>query len=75
MEYSERLKRLNLATLEQRRKRGGLLQIYKMINGLEKLELVNGINFSSLAFSLRVHNLKTHKGIGIEKTVVLVTIS
>ena len=46
LEYSERLKRLDLTTLEQRRKRGYLIQIYKMINGLEKIELVNGINFA-----------------------------
>ena len=36
LEYSERLKRLDLTTLEQRRKRGDLIQIYKMMNGLEK---------------------------------------
>ena len=58
MEYSERLKRLDLTTLEQRRKRGDLIQIYKMINGLEKIELVNGINFASSAFGLIGHNLK-----------------
>ena len=61
MEYSERLKRLDLTTLEQRRKRGDLIQIYKMINGLEKIELVNGINFASSAFGLRGHNLKLRR--------------
>ena len=61
LEYSERLKRLDLTTPEQRRKRGDLIQIYKMINGLEKIELVNGINFASLTFSLRGHNLKIRR--------------
>ena len=73
--YYERLKRLDLTILEQRRKRGDLTQIYKMINGLEKLELVNGINFASSAFSLRGHDSKLRRELVKIKTVLLVTIS
>ena len=58
LDCTERLKRLDLTRLKQRRKRGDLIQIYKMINLLEKIELVNGINFASSAFGLRGHNLK-----------------
>ena len=36
LEYTERLKRLILAILEQKRKRGDLIQIDKMINRQEK---------------------------------------
>ena len=32
-----------------------------MINGLEKIELANGINFGSSAYSLRGHNLKLRR--------------
>ena len=45
--YSERLKRLDLTRLEQTRKRGDLIKIYKMINRLEKIKLLNGINLAS----------------------------
>ena len=62
LEYSERLKSIDLTTLiEQRRKRGDLIQIYKMINVLEKIELVNVINLASSVFSLRGRNLKLRR--------------
>ena len=32
-----------------------------MINGLEKIELVNGIKFASSSFGLRGHNLKLRR--------------
>ena len=32
-----------------------------MMNGLEKIELVNGTNFASSAFGLRGHNLKLRR--------------
>ena len=50
---------LDLTTLEQRRKREDLIQIYKMINGQENI----GIKFASSAFSLRGYNFETEKGI------------
>ena len=36
MEYEDRLKALGLTTLELRRKRGDLIQTYKIINGFEE---------------------------------------
>ena len=73
MEYSEIFKKLDLTTLEQRRKRGDLIQIYKMIIGLKKIDLVNRIILASSAFGLRGHNLKLRKE--MVKTVILDTIS
>ncbi len=39
MEYGERLKKLGYTNLEMRRKRGDLIQLYKIVNGLEEVDL------------------------------------
>ena len=36
--YVERLKEMKLPTLEERRERGDLITIYKLVNGLEKTD-------------------------------------
>ena len=36
--YEERLKEIKLPTLEERRERGDLITIYKLVNGLEKTD-------------------------------------
>ncbi|CAF0780850.1 unnamed protein product [Brachionus calyciflorus] len=57
--YDSRLNFLNLQNLEERRVTGDLIQMYKLINGLEKLKLVNDINYAtSLAVNLRRPNNK-----------------
>ena len=38
-EYPERLRRLGYTDLETRRKRGDLVQIYKLVNGLEEVDI------------------------------------
>ncbi|CAF0779248.1 unnamed protein product [Brachionus calyciflorus] len=54
-----RLNFLNLQNLEERRVRGDLIQMYKLINGLKKVKLVNGINYArGLAVNLRRPNNK-----------------
>lgn len=41
LSYEQRLSRLNLPTLEQRRERGYLIAVYRMMNGLEILDQPN----------------------------------
>ena len=38
MSYEERLKKMELPTLEKRRERGDLINVYRMVNGLEEVE-------------------------------------
>ena len=38
--YDERLRKLGIETLEQRRKRGDLIQVFKMFNKHEKIKLL-----------------------------------
>ena len=45
--YEERLKKLGMIRLENRRVRSELIQMFKIMNGSENINLTNGINFSS----------------------------
>ena len=59
-EYEDRLKILRLTTLETRRKRGDLIQFYKVLNGLDHIKkkhnpekVVQGDKNGPAAFNLR----------------------
>ena len=39
LSYEERLKRLHLTTMETRRLRGDLVEVFKILKGFEKCEL------------------------------------
>jgi ribonucleases P/MRP protein subunit RPP40 len=52
--YDERLSLLNLTTLENRRQRGDMIQLYKIFNGLEKVDLVAKPTFKN---NLRGHDM------------------
>jgi hypothetical protein len=43
LQYEDRLRALGLTTLEERRKRGDLIQIYKIINGIEEVDMDMGV--------------------------------
>jgi ribonuclease P/MRP protein subunit RPP40 len=60
MEYSERLKKLGLISLEKRRVRGDLIQVFKMIKGFDKLDFGSFFTTSSLERT-RGHSFKLLK--------------
>lgn len=59
-QYEERLQAIGLTNLEDRRVRGDLIQMYKIVYGIEKINLVNGVNYAkSLELNLRrQHSMK-----------------
>ena len=59
--YEIRLKKLELTTLEQRRDRGDLIQMYKIIYGLEDVRLIKGLNFVDSDHFTRGNSLKLRR--------------
>ena len=59
--YEIRLKKLELTTLEQRRDRGNLIQIYKIIYGLEDVSLIKGLSFADSDHFKRSNSLKLRR--------------
>ena len=57
LSYSERLNRLNITTLETRRLRGDLIQVFKIFKGLDNVQYSD---FFIMA-ELRGHELKVYK--------------
>ena len=57
--YHERLQRLQLTTLESRRVRGDLIEVYKIMNGFEDIDYRDYFNISSTG--LRGHEMKLYK--------------
>ena len=57
--YSQRLEALNLTTLETRRLRGDLIQVYKIVKGFDDINSSKFFKFSET--SLRGHDLKLYK--------------
>ena len=59
MSYEDRLQELNLTTLETRRVRGDLLEMFKIVKGLDRIDYADFITFSSS--ELRGHSCKLFK--------------
>ena len=58
--YEERLEKLKLTTLETRRTRADLLQVYKIVNGIDGLKLENFFEIGQKART-RGHSLRFFK--------------
>src|SRR5258706_15156454 len=56
--YEERLKRLNLTTLEKRRIRGDLIETFKIVTGAENVDVQNFFEFAQGTHVLRGHKYK-----------------
>ena len=59
--YSDRLKLLNLTTLEKRRKRGDLIEAFKIITGKEDIEPDSLFTIANNVHHLRGHKLRLYK--------------
>ena len=62
LEYHDRLSQMNLTDLKTRRLRGDLIQMYKIINGLECINLKKGIIYNlNSSGSHRKYNFRRHR--------------
>ena len=61
LDYNERLKRLDLTTLQRRRIRGDLIETYKILSGEERISSVQIFKLSTNEHGLRAQNLKIFK--------------
>ena len=59
MSYEDRLRELGLTTLETRRIRGDLLEVFKIVKGFDNMDYTNFLTFSSS--DLRGHSHKLFK--------------
>jgi len=60
LDYAERLRRLGLWTLEERRNRADLIELYKIVNGLSNLPVSTFFEFRTDTRT-RGHSLKLNK--------------
>ena len=58
LSYEQRLIRLGLTTLEVRRKRGDLIECYKILTGKENVDPLQFVHISDIKYDLRGHSLK-----------------
>jgi len=59
--YEQRLQLLNVTTLEKRRQRGDLIDVYKILMDKEDMDPTCMFQFASRELNLRGHQLKLYK--------------
>ena len=60
LSYEQRLKRLNLTTLETRRKRGDLIETFKLLKKKENIDYEHFFQMDQNSHNLRGHSLKVY---------------
>ena len=58
LSYEDRLEKVKLTSLEKRRERGDMIQVFKIIKGIDTLD---SARFFKTSHSLRGHALKLYK--------------
>ena len=61
----DRLKEIRLPTLQDRRKRGDLIILYKVVNGIVKLDKQNLVMMEEKSRQMRGHSGKIKKRVGV----------
>ena len=61
LSYEERLERTGLTTLEVRRARGDLIEVFKILKKFEDIELKSLFKLADTAYNTRGHSLKLAK--------------
>ena len=61
LDYGQRLQKLGLTTLETRRRRGYLIETFKIMTGKEKLSSEQFFHLSTIGYQTRGHSLKIAK--------------
>ena len=59
--YENRLKEMGLPTLQNRRERGDLITLYRIVNGIEKLDKHNQVMMEEETRQMRGHSRKIKK--------------
>jgi len=59
--YEERLQKLGLTTLEQRRQRGDMIEVFKLLEGVENVDYNQFFTSATTSYALRGHDRKLTK--------------
>ena len=60
MEYEERLRRLKMTTLENRRLRGDMIETWKILNDREDIDTFQFFQMASCSYNLREHSMRLY---------------
>ncbi len=59
LSYEERLKKLQMPTITERKERGDMIMLYKWVEGIEKIDVNEYVTPSQT--SIRGHSIKLYK--------------